>query len=66
MSVQEIEIAITQLNGEELNQLDSWLADYKNQQWDKQIEDDFNAGRLDALLDEADAEYEQGLTKPLC
>lgn len=66
MSVREIEIAITQLNTEEFRSLSNWIVDYKNQQWDKQIEDDFNAGRLDALLDEVDAEYEQGLTKPLC
>ncbi len=66
MSVQEIEIAITQLSTEEFNNLSNWIVEYKNQQWDKQIEDDFNAGRLDALLDEVDAEYEQGLTKPLC
>lgn len=66
MSVREIEIAITQLNTEEFRSLSNWIVDYKNQQWDKQIEDDFNAGRLDALLDEVDAEYEQGLTKPPC
>ena len=66
MSVQEIEIAITQLNSTEFNQLDSWLAVYKSQQWDKQIEEDFHSGRLDALLDEVDAEYDQGLTKPSC
>jgi len=58
MSVQEIEIAITQLSIEEFSNLSNWIVEYKNQQWDKQIEEDFNAGRLDALLDEVDAEYE--------
>ena len=66
MSVQEIEVAITQLSIEEFSNLSNWIVEYKNQQWDKQIEDDFNTGRLDALLDEVDAEYDQGLTKPLC
>ena len=33
--------------------------------WDKQIEDDLDAGRLDALLAEIDAEYEAGLARPL-
>lgn len=65
MSVQEIETAITQLSHEEFWKLSDWLIEYRNQQWDDQIEEDFNSGRLDALLDEADAEYEQGLTKPL-
>lgn len=65
MSVQEIEIAITQLSDEEFWKLSDWMTEYKNRQWDNQIEDDYNTGRLDALLDEVDAEYEKGLTKPL-
>ncbi|MVM30234.1 hypothetical protein GO755_09325 [Spirosoma sp. HMF4905] len=65
MSVQEIETAITQLSDNEFWKLSDWLIDYRNQLWDKQIEEDVNAGRLDALLDEADEEYEKGLTKPL-
>lgn len=31
--------------------------------WDKQIEDDLDAGRLDELLAEADEEYEAGQAK---
>ena len=63
MSVQEIETAITQLSHEEFWKLSDWLLEYRNRQWDKQIEEDFNSGRLDALLDEVDAEYEQGRTR---
>ncbi len=33
--------------------------------WDEQIEQDAEAGRLDALLEQVDAEYEAGLSKPL-
>jgi len=33
--------------------------------WDKQIEDDLEAGRLDALLDEVDKEHKAGLGRPL-
>ena len=33
--------------------------------WDEQIEDDLDAGRLDALLAEVDREYEAGLARPL-
>ncbi len=65
MSVQEIESAIENLPAKDVHELANWLAEWRNQLWDKQIEEDFNSGRLDALLDEADAEYEQGLTKPL-
>ncbi len=39
------------------------LIEYRQQVWDRQIEDDLEDGRLDALLDEVDAEYEAGLAK---
>ena len=65
MSVQEIETAITQLDNKDFWKLSDWLIEYRNQLWDKQIEDDLNAGCLDALLDEADEEYERGMTKSL-
>lgn len=65
MSVQEIEHAITELSLEELAELSAWLADYQAKVWDRQIERDLDAGRLDALLGEVDAEYEAGEAKPL-
>ncbi|PSQ87836.1 MAG: hypothetical protein BRD42_00840 [Bacteroidetes bacterium QS_3_64_15] len=65
MSVKEIENAITQLSPEELVELSAWLADYRAQVWDNQIERDLDAGRLDALLKEVDEEYEAGEAKPL-
>ena len=60
MSVKEIEEAITRLSPEELAELSVWLADYQAQVWDEQIERDLEAGRLDALLEQVDAEYEAG------
>lgn len=65
MSVQEIESAITQLSGNDVAALLKWLEEYHEQMWDEQIENDLDAGRLDALLDEVDKEYEAGLSKPL-
>jgi hypothetical protein len=65
MTVKDIEAAITQLPPNELAELIAWLAEYHAQAWDQQIEDDLEAGRLDALLDEVDKEYEAGLAKPL-
>ena len=37
----------------------------KEQDWDKQIEEDVAAGRLDHLLEEAKRQYEAGLCCPL-
>ena len=65
MSVSEIETAIAQLPPCEAWNLGVWFADYQAKLWDAQIEDDLEAGRLDALLAEVDAEYEAGLAKPL-
>lgn len=65
MSVQEIEVAIMQLPAEELVELSNWLEEYRAQVWDRQIEADLEAGRLDALLAEVDAEYEAGLAQSL-
>jgi len=65
MSVNEIELAITQLSGQELAELMAWLGEFHARVWDKQIEDDLEAGRLDAVLGEVDQEYEAGLTRPI-
>ena len=65
MGVKQIERAITQLPARELAELVNWLEDYHAQVWDKRIEEDLEAGRLDALLAEVDEEYEAGLAQPL-
>ena len=65
MSVKEIEAAITKLPVQDVTELMSWLAEHHAEAWDRQIEDDLDAGRLDALLAEVDQEYEAGLAKPL-
>ena len=65
MSVKEIESAIVQLQVTEVSELMSWLSEHHAQLWDKQIEEDLEAGRLDALLAEVDQEYDAGLARPL-
>ena len=65
MSVQEIEKAAKELPADELDGLVTRLFDFYNDRWDKQIEADAKAGRLDALLNEAREEIRKGHTKPL-
>jgi hypothetical protein len=43
----------------------SWLAEYRAQLWDQQIEGDLEAGWLNALLSEVDRECDEGLAKPI-
>jgi hypothetical protein len=51
-TVQEIEAAISQLSPEELAAFRQWFARFDNEPWDRQVEQDAAAGRLDALADE--------------
>jgi len=65
MSVKEIKSAIVKLSASELAQLANWFEEYQSRIWDKQIENDANAGKLDSLIKEADAEFEAGRCKQL-
>jgi len=62
--VQEIEEAIERLPQRELFALTDWLSHRFEDAWDRQIEEDVNAGRLDKLAEEALAEYQAGKCTP--
>ena len=64
-TVQEIEAAIQKLPRAELSKLWQWWDKYREAEWDRQIETDLEAGKLDKLLDEADRDFEQGRCTPL-
>ena len=49
----EIQQAITNLPKAEYARLRSWLREYDWEEWDREIEADVKAGRLDALTAEA-------------
>ena len=65
MTIREIEKAITELSIKDVAELSAWFADFQAKRWDEQIERDLDEGRLDALLEEVDAEYEAGKARPL-
>jgi hypothetical protein len=58
----EIEQAIRQLPPEELARLRAWFLEFDGAVWDRKIEADAKAGRLDALADEALADLREGRT----
>jgi hypothetical protein len=62
MSAVELEKAVRALSAEEFRTFRAWFADYDMAQWDKQIERDSTAGRLDALMEEALEDYRAGRT----
>jgi hypothetical protein len=51
--VNEIEDAILRLTPPELDAFRTWFVEFEAAAWDRQMEDDIAAGRLDALADEA-------------
>jgi hypothetical protein len=65
MTVKDIEKAITQLQPSEVFELATWLNEFEEKLWDKQIEADARSGRLDSFIDQAKADHTAGKTKPL-
>ena len=65
MDIKEIESAIAQLPPSELAELAKWFEQFQAQVWDEQLEQDVAAGRLDALLNQAEQDFEQGRCEPL-
>lgn len=64
MDIKEIETAIAQLPPSELAELAKWFAEFQAQAWDERLERDVKGGRLDALMREAEQEFEQGRCEP--
>jgi hypothetical protein len=65
MSVEELEKVIAGLPAEQLARLRAWFDDFMADEWDRRIETDIKAGKLDALADAAIAEHKAGLTRKL-
>lgn len=60
MTVEQIKSAIEKLSGEERRALAQWLVEQSYDTWDRQIAEDYKAGRLDAMLDEVRRDVRQG------
>jgi len=65
MSVKELELAVSKLSSEELASFVQWFEEFMADQWDKQIEADILAGRLNAVAKRADEAFESGRAAPL-
>jgi len=64
-TVADIEKAISALPVQDARSVASWLGEYLEDKWDRQIEEDAKTGKLDKLADEALAEYNAGKARPL-
>ena len=63
--VEELANEVQQLNRQELAAFRDWFRKYDSDAWDREIEEDVSAGRLDKLASEAIAEHRAGRTKEL-
>ena len=65
MSVEELQSAVAKLPAEELDRFSQWFEEFLAEEWDRRIEADILAGRLDAAGRRADEEFEAGRCTPL-
>jgi hypothetical protein len=64
-SVEQITGAVKRLPKKDLERFRKWFADYDAAVWDRQLELDTAAGRLDALAREALRDHRAGRTREL-
>lgn len=63
--VKAIEEAVKALQPQDLAEFRRWFAEFDFSVWDARIEADANAGRLDRLLQEAEADCQHGERREL-
>ena len=63
--VEQLEQHIAELDDDSFIRLRDWLIEFDQARWDKKLEVDSNAGRLDFLIDAALAEHQAGKTRDL-
>lgn len=57
-TVEEIEQAVARLSKDQLAEFRAWYEQFVSDAWDRQIEEDIAAGKLDALADAAIADHQ--------
>lgn len=62
-NVETIEAQIAVLDNASFSKLRDWFVEFDQSRWDKQIEADSNAGKLDFLINAALAEHQAGKTR---
>jgi hypothetical protein len=64
-TIEQIEAAILTLPPEQFQRLRQWILDIDYQRWDEQLEQDIAEGKLEALAEEAIAEFKAGHCREL-
>lgn len=58
MSIQELKAAVARLRAADMKAFARWFEEFRADAWDRQIEEDILAGKLDKLAQKADLEFE--------
>jgi len=65
MSVQELESVVSRLSSDELSRFSEWFEEFLADQWDRKIEEDVLAGRLESSVKRSNAHFDAGRCTPL-
>ena len=65
MNVEDLESTISRLSAKDLARFAAWFDQFMEDRWDRQIEEDIKAGRLDAAGRGSDEDFEAGRCSPL-
>jgi hypothetical protein len=63
--VEELEEEVRELSAEELATFGQWFQAFDTEAWDRQLEADALAGKLDAFAEEAPKDHQAERTTPL-
>jgi hypothetical protein len=63
--VEKLEDEVQKLNPDELAAFRNWFRNFDSDEWDREIERDILAGRLDRLAEEAIAAHKAGRTREI-
>ena len=64
-NIEKLEAEVRKLSARELATFRAWFAEFDAAEWDRAIERDVEAGRLDGLADTALADHAAGRTRRL-
>lgn len=63
--LEDIELQVSRLPPQELARFRAWYSDFDADAWDRHLDQDIAAGKLDKLAENALQTHAAGITKPL-
>jgi len=64
-AIEKLEREVRKLSREDLAAFRDWFRKYDSEEWERQIEQDALAGKLDSLAEQSIAEHEAGRTREI-